>query len=144
MAFKYCFILLALTPATPPLGAATQKPCPTEPVPDSAPTSMNQVLADSLFARSNYVSLLPERSDSQPRNVAIVAFSSTATHEERQMAVHTVCGKVFGGGAGFYLIQVQTDGTSAGLWRAIRRLRSQPGVAFADPSLPEVSPLRLR
>ena len=139
---KDCLSFIALILAAPAVATGSQLPCPTEVVPDSAPSSIDNGLADSLFARSNFVSLLPERSDSQPRNVVLLAFSRTATHEQRQVAVHSVCGKVFGGAAGFYLVKVQTDGTGAGLWRVIRRLRGQRGVRLAEPNLPEVSPLK--
>src|SRR5512135_2331642 len=110
-------------------------PCPTSSVPDSPPDSFDVALYHALFADSNYVSLLPERIDRQPRNVVMLIFDSTATHEQRQAAIHAVCGRVFGGALYYYFVQVTTDGTASGLWRAIRLLQSQPGVARAEPVL---------
>jgi hypothetical protein len=134
--------LLCLVGLTAP--ALCQTPCLTRPVPDNPPDSLDPGVADTLFARSNYISLLPERSDSQPSNVVMVMFKSSATHEQRQAAIHAVCGRVFGGALGYYyFVKVETDGTTSGLWRAIRLLRSRPGVEVADPLLPEVSPLRV-
>ena len=84
-------LCLVLAVAFLPLGALCQTPCPTSPVPDGPPDSIDVALYDALFADTNYISLLPERSDRQPRNVVLVIFDSTATHEQRQSAIQAAC-----------------------------------------------------
>ena len=46
------------------------------------------------------------------------------------------------GRGGYYYIRIEDDGTSAPLFRAIRKLKSFPQVQSATPELPDISPLR--
>jgi hypothetical protein len=115
-------LLAALALAALPALARSQGPCAPTPVADMPPDSFDAPIADSLFARSNYVSLLPEPSDSQPRNVVMVAFNPSSTHAQRQAAVHAVCGRVFGGAISYTLLQMARPPVCGALSR------------FCDPS----------
>jgi hypothetical protein len=135
-------VILALT-------ASGQQPCRTQPVPPLAPDSVPASIYERLFADSNRISLLPRRSDRQPRNVILVVFRASATARQRRAALDAVCGRMVGGWRigdteGYYVVEAKTDGTASALWRAIDRLAAQPGVESAEPNIPEVSPLGRR
>jgi hypothetical protein len=87
----------------------------------------------------------PEWSTPFPRNIVVVMFQEPAARDEKQRAVDAIQGVVVGGArlgkGGYYYIRVQDDGTSAPLFRAIRKLKSFPQVQFATPELPDISPL---
>ena len=121
--------------------------CRSTPVPAVPPDSVPAPVYDRLFADSNRISLLPRRSDRQPRNVILVAFRAGATSKQRRAALEAVCGRVVGGwriGAtdGYYVVEIKTDGSAAALWAAIDRLAAQSGVELAQPNVPEISPNR--
>jgi hypothetical protein len=119
---------------------AGQPQCPNASVPRNPP-DIDQTVYSRLFADSNLISLLPERSDRQPRNVVLIQFDSTATPRQRQAAIHAVCGRVFGGLLSWFYVQVRTDRTARGLYRVMKFLRSQPGVSDAQPPPPVTAPL---
>ena len=131
-------VLLAL--ALRVFSLAGQSPCPNASVPRNPP-DIDQDLYTRLFADSNLISLLPQRSDRQPRNVVLVKFDSTASPRQRQAAIHAVCGRVFGGMSPWFYVQVRTDGTARGLYRVMKLLLSQPGVSDAQPPPPVTVPL---
>jgi len=118
-------------------------------VPAAPPDSVPASIYDRLFADSNRISLLPRRSDRQPRNVILVVFWASATAAQRRAAIESVCGRVVGGwrigeADGYYVVEVKTDGTAKALWRCIDRLATQPGVETAEPNVPEITPNRVR
>ena len=131
-------VLLAL--ALDVFSLAAQSQCPNASVP-RYPPDIDQALYSRLFADSNLISLLPERSDRQPRNVVFIKFDSTATPRQRRAAIHAVCGRVFGGLLPWFYVQVRTDGTARGLYRVMKVLLSQPGVSDAQPPPPVTVPL---
>ncbi len=128
---------------------ASLQPCRTPPVPAVPPDSVPASIYDRLFADSNRISLLPRRSDRQPRNVILVVFRASATAAQRRAAIESVCGRVVGGWRtgdtdGYYVVEAKTDGTANALWRSIDRLAAQPGVETAEPNVPEITPNRVR
>ena len=133
-------LLAAFTLATQP-----QDSCASSSVPAVAPDSVAAAVYQRLFADSTRISLLPRRSDRQPRNVILVTFRADATAKQRRAALHTVCGRLVGGwqvggSGGYFVVEVTTDGSAAGLWSVIDRLAAQPGVASAQPGLPDLVP----
>ena len=93
---------------------ASLQPCRTPPVPAAPPDSVPASIYDRLFADSNRISLLPRRSDRQPRNVILVVFWASATAAQRRAAIESVCGRVVGGwrigeADGYYVVEVKTS-----------------------------------
>jgi hypothetical protein len=126
---------------------AAHDSCRSAPVPAIPPDSVATAIYNRLFADSNRISLLPRRSDRQPRNVILVMFRSSATAKQRRTAIEAVCGRVVGGWRigdtdGYFVVEIKTDGSATALWMAIDRLAAQPGVESAEPNIPEISPLR--
>jgi hypothetical protein len=130
-------IVVAFTLVVP-----AQDSCGSWPVPATPPDSVPAADYNRLFADSNLISLHPRRSDRQPRTVLLVRFRAEATAEQRRAALHVVCGRAIGGWVGYYVVEVNTDGSATALWNAIDRLAAQPGVGSAQPNLPDVVPLK--
>ncbi len=67
----------------------------------------------------------------------LVMFRSSATAEQRRAAITAVCGRVVGGWRigdtnGYFVVEINTDGSANTLWKAIDRLAAQPGVESAE------------
>lgn len=71
-------------------------------------------------------------------DIVLVVFTPGSSQVDRQAAVDSVSGMVVGGKRvfgddGFYFVQIEHDGTSEPLFRAINRLNSLPQVETAAP-----------
>jgi hypothetical protein len=114
-------------------------------VPDSPPDSIPVAAWNALHSPWNMEKSAAEWSTPFPRNIVVVMFQEQTSRDEKQRAVDAINGVVVGGApvgrGGYYYIRIQDDGTSAPLFRAIRRLKSFRQVQSATPELPDISPL---
>lgn len=122
-----------------------QESAATSHVPDTPPDSVPTAIWNAMYAQGNMEQSSPEWGTPFPRNIVLVMFREEATQTEKQRAVDAIRGFVVGGApigrGGFYYIRIRDDGTSAPLFRAIRKLKQLPQIELATPDLPDVSPL---